>query len=249
MKITFWGTANARGIPVYGCECRICRRARTDASYRRHCSCLCVETQDTTLVVDAGRPDLVELLGDRLATSVLLSHLHEDHRYGLAGLKWSREVRTRVCGPEVPPAGSELAEFPGNLDFVSVPPFEPLTFEGIQVTPVPLDHGCPTFGYCLDDGVTRFAYLTDTRSIPKASFDFLKEWHPQHVAIDANDCGQSKSDPTHGNFDLATQLAATFSEATIYLIHLSDRSEAWLEDNSSQLSARMIVPRDGLVVG
>ena len=54
MKITFLGTGTSQGVPVIACECNTC--LSSDPHDKRLRTSLLLETEDTTLVIDAG-PD------------------------------------------------------------------------------------------------------------------------------------------------------------------------------------------------
>ena len=59
LELEFLGTADARRVPVYGCRCRACERARNDPRYvRRPCSAL-IRAEGYQMMLDAGRTDLM----------------------------------------------------------------------------------------------------------------------------------------------------------------------------------------------
>lgn len=248
MKITFLGTANARGIPVYGCTCRICERARQNPFFRRHCACLLLELDGTTIAIDAGRQDLSDFVAPETLSGILLSHFHSDHCHGLHPFAWSRNARTKVYAPEPPPATSDFSKFQGSLEFEQVSHRTPFNLSSGKVTPVGLSHGCPALGYCIETKDARFAYISDTNGVPGDTLAFLKEWQPQALAIDSNDCGQVKTNPTHTNFDQILEVSSSLPNTHIYLIHLSDRSEAWLEENFQAQPKNIFTTRDHTVL-
>ncbi|MDP3839912.1 MAG: phosphonate metabolism protein PhnP, partial [Methylococcales bacterium] len=58
MTIQFLGTGNAAGVPVHGCDCRVCIQATFNTDLRREpCSAL-LEIGQHKILLDAGLPDL-----------------------------------------------------------------------------------------------------------------------------------------------------------------------------------------------
>lgn len=85
-------------------------------------------------------------------------------------------------------------------------PFRPLGLPGLTVTPVPLNHSKPTLGYCLDDGGSRLAYLTDTLGLPPETERFLRDWGPDVVVLDATHPAAHQAPRNHNNLPLALQI-------------------------------------------
>ena len=141
MRVTFWGTANARGVPVYGCECPVCVRARRDPRMVRRCSCVEVRSGRERYVIDAGREDLSRLVEKQPPEAILLSHFDEDHIRGLPGFGWSRSTQTVVFGPDDPDREPLVGEGK-RIDFRPTRAFE--AFELSEVTVKCLQFHDPT---------------------------------------------------------------------------------------------------------
>lgn len=74
MRLTFLGTGAAGGVPLYGCDCRACARARCDPQYiRRPCSAL-IESGDTRILIDEGLTDLHERFPSGMLSAIVLTH-------------------------------------------------------------------------------------------------------------------------------------------------------------------------------
>ena len=83
MRVTFLGTGAAGGVPLYGCDCPACARARRDPAHqRRPCSAL-LESGDDRILVDAGLTDLHQRFPAGSLSTILLTHFHTDHAGGL----------------------------------------------------------------------------------------------------------------------------------------------------------------------
>ena len=80
MNVTVLGSGDAIGMPVPLCDCEYCR----ESAPRRH-PALLVETDSTTIVLDAG-PDVPEQLrqvGVTAPDAFFVTHAHRDHAWGL----------------------------------------------------------------------------------------------------------------------------------------------------------------------
>src|SRR5690606_41763514 len=87
LELEFLGTADARRVPVYGCRCRACERARNDPRYvRRPCSAL-IRAEGYQMMLDAGRTDLCEAFPPGTILSVLVNHYPSDHVLGVFHLR------------------------------------------------------------------------------------------------------------------------------------------------------------------
>ena len=83
MKITFLGTGTSQGVPMIGCSCDVCRSL--DFRDKRLRTSILVETEDASIVVDAG-PDFRQQMLRQNQTrldALLITHEHKDHVAGL----------------------------------------------------------------------------------------------------------------------------------------------------------------------
>lgn len=91
MRLTLLGTADARQVPVYGCQCPACLAAMADHRLRRlPCSAL-IECGDQRWLIDSGLTDLAERFPPRTLSGILQTHYHADHARGLLHLRWGRD--------------------------------------------------------------------------------------------------------------------------------------------------------------
>lgn len=231
MRVTLLGTGTSTGVPVIGCDCRVCR-SDDQRDQRLRCAAH-VETDGLSLLIDAG-PDLrqqVMRAGLSRVDAVLVTHHHFDHVAGLDDLRpflFDRQG-TIPCftGGETAdvlermyPYAFGPTDYPGapDLDLVRVhdAPFDVQQRGGnasVAVQPVPVFHGdLPILGY----RIGRFAYLTDTSRIPEASFDLL-----QGLDVLVLSALRPFPHPTHMTFEEATAVARRIGARQTYFIHLS----------------------------
>lgn len=91
-----------------------------------------------------------------------------DHVQGLFPLRWGVGDVIPVYGPPDEQGCDDLFKHPGLLDFShTVVPFVVFDLQGLQVTPLPLNHSKLTFGYLLETAHSRVAWLSDTAGLPE----------------------------------------------------------------------------------
>ncbi len=173
MKITFLGTGTSCGVPVIGCQCKVCRS--TDARDRRlRCSIL-VETDSTRLLVDIG-PDFREQILPmpfRRIDGILITHAHYDHVGGMDDIRpycqfgeinvYADPIARKGMLEMLPYCFAEH-RYPGvpAIGLHEIHAGAPFQIGDIPVLPFHVMHGrLPILGYRFG----RFAYITDMKTI------------------------------------------------------------------------------------
>ncbi len=228
--VVFLGTGTSVGIPALGCECAVCTSDHP-RNNRTRCA-ITIHLPDGTILVDTP-PDLrTQLLREKipLVHSVLFTHEHADHIFGLDDL---RLFPFRLGAP-VPLFCEEVVEarirksydyafserehtHPGatpRLEFRKIDAANSFEVLGVTVTPIPMRHG-PHFNV-LGFRVGNFAYCTDTNHIPDTSFELL-------AGVDTFVVGalRRKPHPTHFCVDEAMEAARKVNAKQTYLTHIS----------------------------
>ena len=117
LTIRLTGTGGAQLVPVFGCDCRACRRARADDAHRRRPCSAAVKFNNAVTLLDAGLPDLLERWPAGSFQQFLLTHYHMDHVQGLFPLRWGVGEPIAVYGPPDEQGCDDLFRHPGLLDF------------------------------------------------------------------------------------------------------------------------------------
>ncbi len=248
MRVTFLGTGDAGGVPLYGCDCPACGRARSEADYRRRPCTALIEAGETRILIDAGLTDLAERFPPGSLTAIVLTHFHPDHVQGLFHLRWGIGQGIPVYGPPDSEGCADLYKNHGLLEFRRLAKFEPVVIGDLTLTPLPLIHSKVTFGYAIEDARSqRFAYLTDTAGFPPRTETFLKHWRPASLALDCSYPPRTDSPRNHNDLTRTLTIAGTLAPARVWLTHIGHELDAWLWDTVTP--ARYIqVARDGLVL-
>jgi phosphoribosyl 1,2-cyclic phosphate phosphodiesterase len=208
--VVFLGTGTSVGVPAIGCPCEVCQ-SDDPRNNRTRCA-IAVLLPSGTLLVDTPPELRMQLLREKipLVHTVLFTHEHVDHLYGLDDL---RLFPFRLQRP-VPLYCTEIVEqrirhafdyafetteptHPGarpQLELCRIDPDQTFSVLGTSVTPIPLKHG-PHFNV-LGFRLGNFAYCTDTNFISDESIERLKgietfvvgalryEPHPTHFNIE-----------------------------------------------------------------
>lgn len=230
-QLRFLGTGDARQVPVYGCQCRACERARQRPILRRKpCSAL-LEVGGFKLLIDAGRTDLCERFAPGELNGIILTHYHMDHVMGLFLLRWGANQTIPVYGPDDPQGCDDLYKHPGILDFrPPLKPFETTAIGPLEVTPLPLNHSKPTQGYVFRAGGKSLAYLTDTVGLPEDTQTWLQRYRPDVMVLDCSMPPKPEPPRNHNDLNLALELARAIGAAQTYLTHIGHQlDDYWLE--------------------
>ncbi len=227
--VVFLGTGTSVGVPALGCTCAVCR-SDNPRNNRTRCA-IVIQLAAGNLLIDTP-PDLrSQLLRERISLihSVLFTHEHADHLFGLDDLRlFPFRLGTPVplyCQPQVERRIRTSFDYaftnhepthPGatpQLEFRSIGS-ESFDVLGVTVTPIPMKHG-PRFnvlGFRIGD----FAYCTDTNHIPDSSMRLLQ-------GLDTLVLGalRIKPHPTHFNVEQALAVAQQLRPRRTLLTHIS----------------------------
>jgi phosphoribosyl 1,2-cyclic phosphate phosphodiesterase len=252
VRVVFLGTGTSHGVPMIGCDCRVCGSA--DPRDKRLRVSIVVEIADgVTLLVDTP-PDLrtqALTYGVRRVDAVLFTHAHADHISGLddvrrfnamsgqpmplyADARTAEEIRLRfdyAFNPATPRGG-------GLPDLRLWTIGGPFCLPGLEIVPVPIMHGRRQI---LGFRFGRVAYLTDCSGIPPASLALL-------VGLDVLvlDALRRKPHPTHFSMEEAVAMATHIGARQTYFTHIAhDLGHA---DTCASLPAGMALAYDGLTL-
>lgn len=246
--MTVLGSGTSHGVPVIGCDCKVCRSA--DPKDARTRASVLVEEAGAAILVDCGPEFRLQALraGIRGLDAILLTHAHADHVHGLDDVRvFTAGKAMRVYGN--PSCLDELRErfayaFSITQEGGGKPRFAltPLddaatTVAGVEVLAVPVYHGklrvnAYRFG--------KFAYVTDLNRMPEGSLERLKG--VEALVIDGL---RFRPHPTHFSIDEAARTAELIGAERCWITHLThEHAHSELRD---ALRGRKIEPAwDGL---
>ncbi|WP_042873861.1 phosphonate metabolism protein PhnP [Dickeya poaceiphila] len=233
MELMFMGTGDAQQVPLTGCECMACERARLDPRFRRGPSSMLIRCDGETTLLDAGVTQLEQRFGVNEIRRILLTHYHVDHVQGLFSLRWGIGDRIPVFGPPDEQGCDDLYKHPRRLDFQpAMTPFQAVAMGALWVTALPLNHSKPTFGYLLEQDRHTVAYLTDTCGLPNDTLDFLRGQRLDHMVMDCTQPPRDKPPLNHSDLNTVLQVREWLQPTQTWLTHISHETDAWLMQNT-----------------
>lgn len=250
MKFTVIGTGNARLLPVYGCQCIACERARENPAFRRRKTSAYISDQGRNLLIDANAEDLLLRFPAGSIDSVVLTHYHMDHVQSLFDLRWGVNLSIPVFGPDDPVGCDDLFKHPGILEFKSArQPFETFYWRDICLTPLPLIHSKPCLGYVFERQGKRIAYLTDTVDLSTEVKQWLAENPVELMLIDCSfppvDRTVGEQPSNHNDVVLARSLKESCRSNKMGLIHIGHDLESWAMANPQAFDDDFFLVSDG----
>jgi phosphoribosyl 1,2-cyclic phosphate phosphodiesterase len=248
----FLGTGTSVGVPMLGCACAVC--TSTDPrNHRYRCSVL-IRTSQGNLLIDTTPELRLQLLRARigLVHAVLFTHHHADHLFGLDDLRpfpyylgrpvplycdAQTEVAIRTAFAYAFTADSDTirAGYVPQLDLHRITS-EPFRVLGLDVLPVPLEHGSfHVLGFRIDD----VAYCTDVNGIPAESWGRL-----EGLRVLVLDALRPRLHMGHFSLDQALEVCARLKPVRTYLTHMSHELDH--ETTNRRLPAGIELAYDGL---
>ena len=246
MRLTLLGTGDAAGMPLYGCDCDRCIMARRNPECRRGPTSALLEIDNKRYLIDAGLMDIADRFPASTLDGIFLTHFHPDHVQGLFHLRWGIGDKIPVYCPTDNTGCADLLKHPGILDFQVQRKYEPFSIGELKITPVPLIHSKPTFGYLFEMDGHRIAYLVDTKDIPPRVEEFLREKQLDVVVIDT--CSPpGVENRNHNNLDETLSLHQRINPKKTIMTHISHDLDLWLSDNLDSLPETVISGYDNCI--
>lgn len=245
MEITFLGTGTSHGIPVIGCQCRVCQSP--DPRDKRLRTALLVRTPEMVFCVDTPPDFRTQCLREGIVQldAVVYTHSHSDHILGFDDLRRFCEIEDK----SIPVYASRrtldnLARvfqyaFDGSPKFRTYVRQEshPITgtFDLGATTIVPMDlpHGAMgTTGFVFWRGGKKcLAYMTDCQAVPPEAEEAARG--TEILVIDAL---RHAPHSTHMSLQEASAAAGRIKPQKTYFIHMCHdlghaETEAGLPEN------------------
>jgi len=245
LDITFLGTGTSHGIPVIGCNCRVCQSP--DPRDKRLRTAILVRTPETIFCVDTPPDFRTQCLREGIMQldAVVYTHSHSDHVLGFDDLRRFCELEDK----RIPIYGSprtlgDLARvfqyaFDNSQSFrnyvrpqanVMSGPFD---LGRTTIVPVELPHGrAVTNGLIFQRGGRKLlAYMTDCQTVPPEAVEAANG-----VDVLVIDALRHAAHSTHLSITQAMEAVEMIQPKKTYFIHMChdlghEETEAALPEN------------------
>ncbi len=250
MQITFLGTGTSQGVPVIGCDCKVCLSSdpRDD---RQRCSLL-ISHNDINIVIDTGPDFRVQMLRNKVKTldAVLMTHEHNDHIAGLDDVRpfvfRQRKEMPIFATKQVNDALKVRFEYafsanpyPGAPRLLTndIESNNPFKIGDIEILPIEVMHGrLPVLAF----KVGTFTYVTDANHISEESIELIKG--TKTLIINSLHMEKHYS---HYNLEEALEVINIINPDICYLTHIS-HSMGLTAEWESKLPPNVFPASDGL---
>ena len=249
MKVTFLGTGTSQGVPVIGCNCKVCQSE--DPRDNRLRTSILLELEDKTFIVHTG-PDFRQQIlrsSSKDIDAVIYTHEHRDHIAGLDDIRpinFLKQKSIDLFAEErvLENIKSTLPYAFGDNKYPGVPELrlneigtQPLDIKGIQVIPIRVYHyKLPVLGFRVGD----FTYITDANYIPEEEKE--KIIGTKYLVINAL---RKKKHISHFSLSEAEEIVKEFSPRKAYITHISHQMGLHQEVNK-QLPENIELAYDNL---
>jgi phosphoribosyl 1,2-cyclic phosphate phosphodiesterase len=254
MKITILGSGTSQGVPVIGCNCDVCKS--TDMRDKRLRTSILIQTEQTTICVDAGPDFRQQMLRENVQhlDAILITHHHKDHIGGLDDVR-SFNFLQNISMPiyAAPVAQEEIKReysyafvdksqlYPGapTYNLIDIKDHKPIVINELTIEPIPLSH---LHMLCYAFRIGNFAYVTDFNTMSDESFERLKG--VEYLIIEAL---RHEKHYSHISLPEAIEIAQRLNVKKAWFTHVS-HSMGRAVDVNKTLPQNMMLAYDGLQI-
>jgi phosphoribosyl 1,2-cyclic phosphate phosphodiesterase len=249
VKITFLGTGTSQGVPVIACECETC--LSTDPHDKRLRTSLLLETEEVTLLFDAGPDFRQQMLREKVKKldAIIITHEHKDHIAGMDDVRafnyksqdaidiYAEERVQKAIKREFSYVFAEQ-QYPGvpKMRLNMIDDFS-FNIRGIDIIPIRVRHmNLEIYGFRIGN----FAYITDASYIPESSKEKLIG--VKYLVINAL---RKEKHISHFSLREAINIIKEISPRKAFITHISHQM-GLAKNVSEELPAGIMLAFDGL---
>ncbi|MFO0976408.1 MAG: MBL fold metallo-hydrolase [Planctomycetaceae bacterium] len=252
-EMVILGTGTSIGVPVVGCECKVCQS--NNPRNRRMRSGVLVRAPYGEFVIDAGPELRLQLVRERakLVRAAIMTHAHADHIMGMDDLRIfgyrldaavpiyceqdvEQSIRQTFSYAFTDPETHAHKYAAPRLQFERVADQVPFRLLGMTVLPLRMKHGrLPILSYRFGN----VAFCTDVSTMPASSKEHLRG-----LDVLVLNALRKEPHPTHLHLDAALNLIHQLQPKQAWLTHMSH--EVDYEDLERELPPHVRPAYDGL---
>lgn len=251
MRITFLGTGTSMGIPIIGCNCRVC--TSQDPADKRFRSSVFVEIDGKNFIVDTGPDFRMQCLNNniRRIDAIFITHIHRDHLSGLDDIRpFCYQQRAFIpiygSGEVCAKIMKDFAYCFGDNRYPGVPDIElheiglrKFNVLGVDVQPIVVKHAkmnvsAYRFG--------KFTYITDASYISEDAIKLIEG--TEYLVVNAL---REMPHPSHFTLGQALELVERIGPKMAYITHTS-HDLGLASEVQPRLPKNVMLAYDGLSV-
>jgi phosphoribosyl 1,2-cyclic phosphate phosphodiesterase len=229
LEITFLGTGTSHGVPMIGCQCRVCHSS--DPRDKRLRASIQVRSADRTIQVDTTPDFRTQCLREGLThiDDVIYTHSHTDHILGFDDLRRFCDLQDMVM--PIHASEATLKDLQRVFQYAFGDPTPPrnyirpqaVTITGpfvlgdVEIHPVDLPHGrMTTTGLIFWRGGRKLlAYFTDCAEVPEDAVEAARG--VDTLVVDAL---RKAPHPTHMSVEMACDSARRIGPRRTFFTHM-----------------------------
>lgn len=229
MKITLLGCGASTGVPVVGCDCKVCKSSNTKNKRLR--TSAIVNHNNTNILIDSGIDYRTQMLRNGFVDfdGILYTHTHQDHTHGIEDMRISAKFASKpfqIFATE--PVMNEMKNrfpnsFTPNIYYPKncvlqpniINNYDEFVIGEVRVESLLQIHGHgKSTGFILND---KLAYCTDVSEFPAQSLQLLKSKNLELLVIG---CVRWKDSHAHFTFDNIHEIVEKIAPKRTILIHM-----------------------------
>jgi phosphoribosyl 1,2-cyclic phosphate phosphodiesterase len=251
MQVTFLGTGTSGGVPLIGCQCRVCKS--TDPRDKRLRTSILLSKNDLTISVDCGPDFRQQMLREdvRHLDGIIMTHAHKDHTGGLDDIRSFNFINRKAvdiyCDYPTELGIKEQysyaftdTEYPylPKMNFIRISDAK-FQIADLKVLPINVMHAnMPVKGFRFGD----FTYITDAKTIAREEREKIRG--TKVLVINAL---RESEHYSHLSISQAMEVVEDIKPEMTYFTHMSHQFGLHAEEEK-KLPANVRVAYDGLKV-
>ena len=251
ITVTFLGTGTSHGVPVIGCNCKVCKSDNMQNHRLRSSILLHDNHTNTTVIVDTSMDFRCQMLKHTppKIDAVLYTHEHRDHTGGFDDLRPFIYMQNKpmkiFCTEHVKEQViSNFAYAFRSQNDLATPQVEFEIFDdklfsvnGLEVQPLAGQHfKIPVTGFRFG----KVAYITDFKEMPDSTIELLKG-----VEVLIINALRRERSVSHFSLDEALNVIAIVKPQKAYLTHMSHQI-GLIDELNAELPEGIFAAYDGL---